>query len=682
MTQAVPAEQGRRPAERGRRPAERGLLDAALRPLPLGAIRPAGWLKDQLRVQAEGLSGHLDEFWPDIADSGWFGGEAEGWERAPYWLDGLVPLAYQLGDEALVAKAARYMDYIIAHQADDGWLGPTKCRSGKYRPYDPWPVFVALKALVQYYEASGDERVPGVIERFLRRLDHLLDEQPLFDWGKSRWADLVWTIHRLYDCFRDEGGSGDESGGRDGDGFGSGNGNGTWLLELAAKVRAQGFDWAGWFRSTPITTRIRRGEHSQISHVVNNAMAVKAPGVWYRQSAAPADRQDVYLMLDLLDRYHGQVTGVFTGDEHLAGRNPSQGTELCAVVEFMFSLEVLLSCLGDPQLADRLEKIAFNALPATFTTDMWAHQYDQQVNQICCRIGRHIWTTNGPDANIFGLEPNYGCCTANMHQGWPKLTAHLWYMTPEGGLAAVVYAPSMVRCEIGGVHVEVREETNYPFAGTVRLHLESEAPVAFPLRLRVPAWAEEVKIKVNGKDSGVAALPGTFAVICRTWRKGDTVDLELPLVVRCEAGYNGAAALLRGPLVFSLPIAAETKIIKEHYGRARDMEFYPTAPWGYGLDLALDLAQGRILSPEKVEVVESGSISPRPFDPVQPPVILRVPGRRLPDWRAAADETGEYLDASPPPAPPLAGPPGPPVTLELIPYGATCLRITELPVLG
>jgi len=70
MTQAVPAEQGRRPAERGRRPAERGLLDAALRPLPLGAIRPAGWLKDQLRVQAEGLSGHLDEFWPDIADSG------------------------------------------------------------------------------------------------------------------------------------------------------------------------------------------------------------------------------------------------------------------------------------------------------------------------------------------------------------------------------------------------------------------------------------------------------------------------------------------------------------------------------------------------------------------------------------------------------------------------------------
>ena len=132
-------------------------------------------------------------------------------------------------------------------------------------------------------------------------------------------------------------------------------------------------------------------------------------------------------MLDLLDRYHGQATGIFTCDEHLAGRSPSQGTELCTVVEAMYSLEVLSAILGDARLGDRLEKLAFNALPATFKKDMTAHQYDQQCNQvICSKQGEHVYVNNGPDSNLYGLEPNFGCCTANMHQGWPKFASHLW----------------------------------------------------------------------------------------------------------------------------------------------------------------------------------------------------------------------------------------------------------------
>ena len=59
------------------------LADPAFAPLPPGSIRPRGWLEQQLRTQAAGLSGHLDEFWPDVGRSRWFGGDAEGWERAP-----------------------------------------------------------------------------------------------------------------------------------------------------------------------------------------------------------------------------------------------------------------------------------------------------------------------------------------------------------------------------------------------------------------------------------------------------------------------------------------------------------------------------------------------------------------------------------------------------------------------
>jgi hypothetical protein len=91
------------------------LRDLALRPLPLGHLRPTGWLRQQLRIQADGLSGHLDEFWPDVARSGWIGGDAEGWERGPYWLDGLVSLAVLLDDATLRAKVDRWVEYIVTH---------------------------------------------------------------------------------------------------------------------------------------------------------------------------------------------------------------------------------------------------------------------------------------------------------------------------------------------------------------------------------------------------------------------------------------------------------------------------------------------------------------------------------------------------------------------------------------
>jgi hypothetical protein len=93
---------------------DRGVAAPAFRPLPLGRVRPAGWLLRQLRIQADGLSGHLDEFWPDLAESGWIGGTAEGWERGPYWLDGVVPLALLLDDRRLKCKLQRWFDCILA----------------------------------------------------------------------------------------------------------------------------------------------------------------------------------------------------------------------------------------------------------------------------------------------------------------------------------------------------------------------------------------------------------------------------------------------------------------------------------------------------------------------------------------------------------------------------------------
>ena len=96
------------------------LLEPRFRPFTTTAISPRGWLATQLRTQADGLSGHLDEFWPDIKDSAWIGGTSEGWERMPYWLDGVIPLAWLLNDVTLKDRVTGYLDYILEHQRDSG----------------------------------------------------------------------------------------------------------------------------------------------------------------------------------------------------------------------------------------------------------------------------------------------------------------------------------------------------------------------------------------------------------------------------------------------------------------------------------------------------------------------------------------------------------------------------------
>jgi len=366
------------------------------------------------------------------------------------------------------------------------------------------------------------------------------------------------------------------------------------------------------------------------------------------------------------------ATGIFTGDECLAGTSPVQGTELCAVVECMYSLEVLLSVLGEARLGDRLERIAFNALPATFSPDMWAHQYDQQVNQVECSIRENrVWTTNGTEANIFGVDPNYGCCTANLSQGWPKFAAHLWMRPAEGGLAAVAYAPSRVETQIEGVPVTVALETDYPFGDTLRFTVTAERAVRFPLLLRVPGWAAEASVKV-GKVRPERAKAGTFHRPERQWRGRTEVVLKVPMQAALLRRRNNATAIERGPLVYALKIGEDWRRVHEDRPYRElphgDWEVYATTPWNY----ALEIDEGSLESDIRFTKARVGDC---PFSPAGAPVTAVVRGRRVPEWQA---ENGSAREA----------PPSPVRTdeaaerLTLIPYGCTNLRITEFPVVA
>jgi hypothetical protein len=215
------------------------------------------------------------------------------------------------------------------------------------------------------------------------------------------------------------------------------------------------------------------------------------------------------------------------------------------------------------------------------------------------------------------------------------------------------------------VNVSILADTEYPFRETVRLLVSPASPAAFELRLRIPRWAEEARILVNGKAEA-NVRPNSFHPITRVWRKGDRVELTFPMRVRATRWHRESVALERGPLVYALRIGEEWRKIAQR-GLTADWEVHPTTPWNYGL--LVDPA-----APDRSVRVLERPIGRFPFSPDGAPVELRVKARRIPGW------TIENGSAGPLPESPAASrePLG---EVALIPYGAAKLRITAFPLL-
>lgn len=310
-----------------------------------------------------GLTGQLDSVYPEVVGprNGWLGGDGDGWERGPYWIDGLLPLAYILNDEELKQKAQQWVNWTLDNQMESGYIGPVPFteepahEAGLQRGMrkDWWPKMVMLKVLQQYYSATADERVIDCLTRYFRYQLKELPDTPLDHltlWANRRGGDNLQVVYWLYNITGDD-----------------------FLLELGDLIYEQTFPWTRIFSNPenyddPVSpwhySKIKRYpfDENEIKaltvskiggmHCVNFAQGLKQPVIYYQKDQSDHYLQAVKKALKDIKKYHGQPQGMYGGDEPLHGTNPVQGIEFCSVAEEMFSLESILTITGDMEFAD------------------------------------------------------------------------------------------------------------------------------------------------------------------------------------------------------------------------------------------------------------------------------------------------------------------------------------------
>ena len=625
------------------------LLPSPLVKLPVGAVKPHGWLRKQLELMADGFSGRLDELSGFLKPEGnaWLDPKGEGdrsfWEELPYWLKGFGDLGYLLDDQRIIKEARRWLEPAFASQRDDGYFGPRRNLTNISTPQGPkpdlWPNMVMLNALQSYYEFSGDPRVPKLMARYFRfelaipEADFLLPY-----WQQQRAADNLQSVYWLYNLTGE-----------------------PWLLELGEKIHRRTANWtagvANW-------------------HGVNISQSFRGPAVYFQQAKDPkflaATERDYRTVREM----YGQVPGgLFGADENCRPgyTDPRQAAETCTMAEMMLSHEVLLKISGDVKWADRCEDVAFNSLPASMTADLKALRYLTAPNTVLSdRTNKAPGVQN--DGAMFLYDPrSHRCCQHNVAHGWPYFTENLWMATAGNGLAAVMYAPCEVKAKVGdGTEVKITEETTYPFGDTIELSLGTPKAVRFPLSLRVPGWCDAPAVRLNGKDLAVQGQASGYLRIERTWNDGDKLVLRLPMKIALThwTKNKNSVSVDRGPLTYSLKIG-ERIVRAGGTDKWPAVEIHPTTPWNYGLVLeGKDPAAG-------MEVVSRpGPMAAQPFQFDAAPIELRAKAKKIPAWKQDQRGLVGTLSESP------IRSDEPEETVTLIPMGCARLRIASFPTIG
>lgn len=606
--------------------------------LPLGAVEAKSFLLTQLEFQRDGMTGKMEEY-PDYSpNSGWLGGDGESWERGPYYVRGLVALAYTLKDESMIQKAYKWMDWALSSQREDGNFGPMVMVN------EWWAKMPMLMAIRDFYEAEkmrgnskDSERVLNFFESYFSFQAKELPKRPLDGWARARGGDNAEVVLWYYkECKKL---TGEDK---------------LWLCDLAKLLIDQSEDWVDIFANS-----------SARHHVVNTTQAYRTPYLKYALTENEADKEALWKGFDNIRADHGRIDNLPNADEAARDNLATRGTESCAVVEGMLSMEICGTITGEPRIYDNLENYCYNSLPNAFTYDLRLHTYYQLQNEVMATQGFHDFDCDHGDSSAFGAPCGFDCCFSNSHMGYPKFVQNMW-MGTEDGLAAVCYGPNQVSTKYNGKTIGFRQETRYPFSTAVRFVYTGE-PCTFTLRLRIPGWAEGVTF------SEAQVVENGYLVVTKEFLPGDTLDVSFACSLQVRDWHLGGRYVSRGPLLYCLPIAEDYRTVThddyreikfEAHADGPNTEIYPASRWNYALN-----AEGLVYETQS----EDAPLAAQPFSPAGAPCTIRAKGQVMESWQLCGNKAGVFSPAG------VVEDPVKEEELTLIPYGCSRLKISVFP---
>ena len=621
-------------------------------------------LRAYLEKQAQELGSQLPNVsWP-FTGAYWAGEEqAESWwpwEQKAYWLDGATRLAIVLQDEKLMALTRASIDYTLTHPDTDGYLGPKNFESPK-EDFHRWPqnvMFRGLMALGDAQPAPGDAD-PSNIAEALRK--HYLGDPANYGTPTRN----ITNVEAMLWCY-----------GRTGD---------ARLLELAEKSWKEYLTVAGdpdhgdlselrVYAATPIN-----------AHGCTYAETMKQPAILYLNTGNPEYLQFAQAAERRIFDFHMLIDGIPSTSEWFRTVTSLDSHETCDIADHTWSWGYMLMATGNAIWADRIERACFNAAPGAVKNDWKALQYFSCPNQFLATLNSdHNVMEHGGRKMAF--QPNPGqftaCCGGNVHRIYPNYALRMWMKTNDGGLAAVLYGPSRVKAMVGAERqpVGIVQTTEYPFDEEIHFRIDSERPVEFPLSLRIPAWCDAPRLKVNGSQVSVTRSSDGFAILRRRFKPGDEVSLALPMKLAVSHWPQGGIGFERGPVVYSMPITEDwTSLVEPKYTTAEfpTLEVTPAGDWNYGVDV--DEAK----LDEQVRFAQTSVTDVERLDPwMHPRSTLTVPARKIEGWELQSNPDNPAQKFTPPlPDLTISKVSDTVESLTLVPYGATQLRMTIFPSL-
>lgn len=553
--------------------------------LRAGEVEPRGWLLEQIRTDAtQGYGPVLDKLTdrcdllvfdcrnkselakPKLGEV-WWNGETTG-----NWLDGLIRTAYLSGEPAAKRQVDDMVARILAMQEPDGYLGtypkglrfeqPVTARNGEL-----WSQACLFRGLLAYHEFTGRAEVLEAVRRAV--------QLTLSKYGPERPYWLEGSV-----------------------GLGGGPGHNLmftdvceWLYRLTGDqslVKFSQFLYDGYSGLENIRERdIQRQNLADMSllfegHGAHVMEHLRVPLFVYAATGDSQYRIPVENCFPKTAR-HLSAGGACISDEGIQQRagNPNLGCEYCTMLELLNSLQSGVQKLGSAPLADWIEWLAFNAAQG-------ARQRDGKAIQYCTRDNQHEATRRGAGSR-FKLSPTHDdvavCCPVTALKFFPYFVNQLWMRTSgDDGLAAVCFAPNALRTKVRGVEIRIEAETRYPFEDEVRLVIQPETPVEFPLWLRLPAWGGQTHIEAAG---AVATQSANWRILTKQWHSGDRITLRFAPDVQRKSMPGGEVYWQRGPLVYTLPIPCERKPTRTYdVGGFADYEYTPKpgAFWDYTVE--------------------------------------------------------------------------------------------------